>query len=556
MIGTIRKHSTLLWWSIIPITILSFVVFMGSGPGLSGGGSGSGGRGKIYGQPVTEADFQAARNEFFIFYWTRYGQWPDKDASLDHAAFDRETYKRLLLNRKAAQLDIHVSEEALATAASEFLRSVGRNGESVPMQKFVEQVLAPENLTVVDLQHFLRDDLVIQQMIQTLGLGGALVTPQEAGLLYDREYREFSAQAVFFTASNYAAQAAASVTPAAIAQFYTNNMAAYREPDRVAVSYVFYNVTNYLAASKAEWEKTNFAEYVDSVYQEHQGEFADAKTPEEAKAKIRDILIRNRALADSRQPANEFATALFALEPVKPENFTALAKQKNLTVHTTAPFPANGGPAELDTPQAFTKAAFQLTADVPFAGPIIASDGIYIISLAQQLPSTIPALDQIRSRVTADFKDQATVALAQHAGTNYYHALTVQMAAGKTFAQAAIAAGQRPVVLPPFSLSTSDLPALENRATINQLKQAAFTTEVGHVSKFIPTGEGGFVLFVQQMLPMDEAKKNAALPQFTTQIRRSRQSEAFNLWLQTEANRELTDTPLFKSANAGAAPQP
>jgi len=554
MIGTIRKHSALLWWSIIPITILSFVVFMGSGPGRSGGGSTSGGYGTIYGKPVTAEDFQQAQNEFYIFYWMRYGQWPDKDATMDRAAFDRETYKRLLLNRKAAQLDIHVSEEALATAASGFLRSIGRNGQTVPMQKFVEQVLAPEKLTVVDLQHFLRDDLVIQQMIQTLGLSGALVTPQEAGLLYDRENQEFSAQAVFFTASNYTAQA--TVTPAAIAQFYTNNMAAYREPDRVQVSYVFYNVTNFLAASKAEWEKTNFTEYVDSVYQEHQSEFADAKTPEEAKAKIRDLLIRNRALVNARQQANDFATTLFAVEPVKPENFTTLAKENGLTIRTTAPFSENEGPEEFSAPASFTKAAFELSTDVPFAGPIIASDGIYIISLAKQLPSTIPALAQIQSRVTTDLKAQEMVALAQHAGTNYYYALTVQMAAGKTFAQAAVAAGQKPVVLPPFSLSTAEMPELGDQATIDQIKQAAFTTDAGHISKFVPTSEGGFILFIQQMLPVDEAKKNAALPQFTAQVRRSRQSEAFNVWLQTEANRELTDTPLFKQANAGAVPQP
>jgi peptidyl-prolyl cis-trans isomerase D len=548
-----RKHRWILTLAMAVVCV-SFVTFMGSGPGHSGGGSGGNGRGTIYGQPVTEAEFQQARNEFFILYWMRYGQWPDKDSRLDHAEFDKETYKRLMLNRKAAQLDIHVSEESLATAASGFLRSLGRNGEVVPMQKLVEQVLAPKDLGLTDLQNALRDDLVVEQMVQTLGLSGALVTPQEAGILYDRENQEFSAQAVFFTASNYMAQA--TVTPAAVAQFYTNNMAAYREPDRVAVNYVFYNVTNYLAASKAEWEKTNFAEYVDSVYQEHQSEFADAKTPDEAKAKIRDILIRNRALADARDQANGFATTLFAMNPVKPENFTTLAKQKGLPVHTTAPFSENYGPMEINVPETFTKAAFQLSTDVPFAGPVIASDGIYIISLAKQLPSEIPALDQIRSRVTADFKDQEMVALAQHAGTNYYYALTVQMAAGKTFAQAAVAAGQRPLVLPPFSLSTSDMPELDGHATIVQLQRAALNTPVGHISSFLPTSEGGFVLYVQQLLPVDEAKKNAALPQFTAQVRRSRQGEAFNRWLQGEANRELTDTPLLKQANAGAASQP
>ena len=45
----------------------------------------------------------------------------------------------------------------------------------------------------------------MQQLIQVLGLSGALVTPQEAGQLYDREHQEVSAQAVFFSASNFRA---------------------------------------------------------------------------------------------------------------------------------------------------------------------------------------------------------------------------------------------------------------------------------------------------------------------------------------------------------------
>jgi hypothetical protein len=47
------------------------------------------------------------------------------------------------------------------------------------------------------------------------------------------------------------------------------------------------------------------------------------------------------------------------------------------------------------------------------------------------------------------------------------------------------------------------------------------------------------------------------MPQFLAQVRRARQGEAFNLWLQGEANRELRTTPFFqKQAAAGAAPSP
>jgi len=555
MIGSIRKHSSWLWWVIAGLTIISFVVFMGSGPARNGGSRNASDVGRIYGHQLTAQDFQKAQAEFYLYYWMRYGQWPDKSASFSREDTEREIYIRLLLGQKAKQLDIHVSEEALVAAASDFLRSLGRNGQPVAMDKFVEQVLTPEGLTVLDLQNFLRDELVVQQMIQTLGLSGALVTPQEASQLYDREHQEVSAQAVFFAASNYLAQVA--LTPSAIGQFYTNYMAAYREPDRVQVSYVFFNVTNFLAQSRTEWAKTNFTEYVESVYRQYgQSQFPDAKTPDEAKAKIRDLLVRDRALRDARQVANDFATAVFAVEPAKPENLATYAKQKGLVAQLTAPFSANAGPEEFNASAAFTKAAFQLSADEPFAGPIAGPDGVYVMALANRLPSEIPAFEQIRRRVTQDYLAREAVELARRAGTNFYYSASVQLAAGSTFAKTAVAGGYTPLVLPSFSLSTSDLPGFSDRTGLGQLKQAAFTTSPGHVGGFQPTSDGGFVLFVQQLLPVDQTEKNASLPQFLAQVRRARQNEAFNLWLQAEANRELRDTPFYQKQATGAAKQP
>jgi len=554
MIGSIRKHSAWLWWVIAGLTIISFVVFMGSGPARSGGGRPTGDFGVIYGRTITAQDFQKARAEYYLYYWMRNGQWPDKTASVSPEETEQGIYIRLLLGEKARQLGISVSEDALVAAASEFLRSLGRNGQSVAMDKFAEQVLAPEGLGVADLENFLRDELVVQQMIQVLGLSGALVTPQEAGQLYDREHQEVSAQAVFFSASNYLAQAVA--TPAAVGQFYTNYMAAYREPDRVQVSYVFFNVTNYFASARAEWEKTNFTEYVNSVYQKYgASQFPDVKTPDEAKAKIRDLLIRERALRAAHQAANEFATAVFAIEPAKPENLVAYAKQKGLAAPVTAPFSANYGPEEFTAPAAFTKAAFQLNADQPFAGPVPAADGIYVMALAAQLPSAIPSLEQIRGRVTQDFQEREAVALAQSAGTNFYASAAVQVAAGSSFAKAAVAAGHVPLVLSPFSLSTQEVPELGARADLRAVKQAAFTTAPGHVANFQPAGDGGFVLFVSQLLPLNTTEKTTDMPQFLAQVRRARQGEAFNLWLQAEANRELRSTPFFQKKQAAGAAQ-
>ncbi len=557
MIGSIRKHSAWLWWIIAGLTIVSFVVFMGTGPGKNGGGGSASGEGygTIYGKEVTAETFALAQREFLIYYWLHNGDWPQKSASFKREDMSRETYVRLLLTRKAKDLGIHVSDEMVNSAAVELLKSLGRNGQSVPMDQLVTRVLAPEGLTAADLQRCLRDDLTIQQLVQTMGLTGALVTPQEIGQLYDRENQEVSAQAVFFSASNYLAQV--TVTPAALTDFYQKNMAAYREPEQVQVNYVAFEASNYLAQAKAEWGKTNFEETVEATYRQYGAtEFADAKTPEEAKAKIRDVLIRNRALADASKQAKEFATTLFAIDPPKSENLATLAKQKKLTVRTTAPFNAAYGPEDINVPATFTKAAFKMSADEPLAGPIGGTDAAYVIALAKRLPSSIPLIDQIRDRVTQDFKSRSATLLAQSAGTNFHASAKVQMALGKTFAQIALAAGQTPQFLSPFSLSSQDVPEAGSRAEINQLKQAAFTTAPGQIANFMATGDGGFVLFAQSLLPINQQKKNTELPQFTQQVRRGRSNEAFNRWLQAEANRELRNTPVYAELMGGKSRQP
>lgn len=46
---------------------------------------------------------------------------------------------------------------------------------------------------------------------------------------------------------------------------------------------------------------------------------------------------------------------------------------------------------------------------------------------------------------------------------------------------------------------------------------------------------------------------NAQMPQFIAQLRHAQQNQAFNEWLQIEANRELRNTPAYQSQTATGA---
>jgi hypothetical protein len=177
---------------------------------------------------------------------------------------------------------------------------------------------------------------------------------------------------------------------------------------------------------------------------------------------------------------------------------------------------------------------------------------VYVLAFARRLPSEIPPLDQIHERVTQEYQLQAATFLARSAGTNFDRTLT-GMTADRGFASLCVAAGLQPEMLPAFSLSTQELPELGERTELNQLKQAVFTTPVGKTSDFVATSEGGFIVYVQSRLPMDQAKMNSDLPRYTAALRRERQSEAFGQWVNLEASRQLLSTPAFREQAARGA---
>lgn len=551
MIGTIRKHSAWLWWIIAGLTIISFVVFMGSGPSRNGGGGRVGDFGVIYGREVTPEMYARAKHEFYLYYWRQYGKFPSIREGVSDKDIQRETYIRLLLAEKARLLGIRVPESAVTAGTAELLNSLGGRGSQAPtLEQFAQRVLAaaPEPLSINDLANFIRSDIAIQQTIMTLGLPGSLVSPQEASQLYDREYQEVSAQAVFFSYSNYLSKV--TVTPAATQDFYTKNMAAYRVPDRLQVNYVTISLSNFAASAEMKIGKTNLDNTIDSIIRQRGMEAVPGATNmAEAKEKIREALLRKEEAELALALARDFSSVVYAKS-----NFAAAAQGKNLPIRNVGPFAAT---AQLDgLPENFVAAAFKMKMDEqPFSEMVSGTDAVYFLAMDKQFPSTVPTLEQLGTRVNDDYRAVTAQQMARSEGALFATNVTAQVAAGKTFAEAAAAAGHAPVMLKPFSLQSPAIPEAGDRAEVGEIKQAAFTTPLKKVSQFFPTSEGGFVLSPQAMEPVDTARKNSILPDFIKQVRRGRQNQAFNEWLQQEANRELRTTPFYAEMAGVGKPQ-
>ncbi len=553
MFGTIRKHQTWLWAVIVTVTIISFVSFFNPSSRSGGARSGAVDFGTIDGRPITEEDYGNAQREANLHFFMSYGSWPDADAKRVGFDAERETYSRLFFIAKLKQNNIQVDSDSAARMANTILLSLGR-GTPVPLSAFVEQVLTPHGLTANDFQRYCRHDLGIQQLVSTIGVAGKLITPAEAQDLYIRERQEISATAVFFTASNYLASAG-TLSPEVVGQFYTNQMAMYRTPERMQVSYVQFDVTNFMVDADEQIAKmTNFNGIVDQVYlQRGTNYYKGTTTADQAKTKIRSEIRHEFATTAARKKANDFATDLYNQQPQLPKNLAALATEKGLAAKVSTPFSKDFPPDEVGILKGFTEAAFALADDAPFAGPLTGTDAVYVITTNRRIPSTIPPLAEIRSQVQTDAQYNQAGMMARSQGLQFAHAATNGLAAGKTFAGICTDAKVKPTVLPPFSLNTRELPEVEGLLELNQLKQVVFDTQPGKVSNFYPTRLGGVVVYVQQQLPVDEAKMRAEMPEFVKAVRQQRQNEAVNFWYRREAEKSLRDTFIQKRASSLAA---
>lgn len=550
MIGTIRKHSQTMWWVIIVAVIVTFVIW-GSKTNTVDGHSGSGNYGTMNGQVITPLLFDEARRETLVYHFFAAGSFPGEGRGIPNFDVERETYNRLLVLQKAAEMGIKISDDVAAKAASERLRMLNK-GNPVPLAEFEKQVLARsrDRLTLADFERYIRNELAIQQLISTVAMAGQLVTPQEIEALYRRDYQEVSVQAAFFHgASNLASIV---VTPEKVGEFYTNQAARYRVPERLQLSIVRFPISNYLAQATQDF--TNLNEAVENNMTELGTNYAQfGATPEAAKTKVREELLKRVAFNLAGNAAKKFDNQLYdaaSKAPVTPEVFAKLAHDAQLTPEVTAPFSRSQAPVGLDVGGEFIKHVFNLTAEDPLSDLLIGENTVYVVAFNKLLPSEVPSYESIRENVTADYRFMESALKAQQQAMDFHAATTNNLATGKSFADLCAKAGVKPVSLTPFSLSTRELPEIEKQLDFSMLKRAAFETAPGQVAQVLPSADGAAVIYVQAKLPVDEAKMHTNLPEFTRSVHQVRRSEVFNDWFRREAEKAFSTLPYFQQKQA------
>jgi hypothetical protein len=537
MFGTIRKHSTWLWMVIIVVIIISFVVYFTPNVGRNGPTTVST-LGSIDGKPVTREEYFDAQDEARLAFLFNTGNWPGR-GRMDDQRLNQETRFRLFMARKAQELGIEVSEEAIA----KWIKSSGAFNDrqtgafSKPVyEAFLNRTLAEQGLGLDDFTRYIRHELAMQQITALFSASGRLITPNEAEQAYKEMNEQFVTDLVVFNAEDFASKVATAQTN--LMQYYTNNRSRYLLPDRVVVRFVKFDFTNYTAAAAKKVEgMTNLAMNLDAIYQQR-GSNAYLGTnnlplpPELAKLKIKDEIQEEFARREAREAAGFFLEKLEEIKPVAAGNLATLAAKEGLKVSESKPFAEFDFPPDLKVMENFARSAFALTAEEPFAGPILGEDAAFVIALERRLPGgELPPLESQFQRVMDDYRAIESAKLATKAGEEFAAKVKEGLAAKKSFADICAAAKVKPISVPAFSPSTRSLPEVERLVSLFELQGATRSLKPGEASGYQAARDGGFVVYLQARRAADPAKMKEEMPTFLEQLRRARQSAAFEEWV-------------------------
>lgn len=572
MLHFLRRHPSLAVL-LFGAVILSFVVFMAPSSRTGFGGSSNPVVGTLYGRSIQLEEYRQALKESRLNFLLRYGEWPNNSQRARQMGYDseREALNRLLVIEKQRQLGIQIPDEALIAWIREHPLFQG-DGENPSFDKgryefFMTNVFPRGNVSRADFHEYARHEIGMQELSSLVGLPGELVTPLEAKENVREEFRKAQTEMVVFSLSNHVDQI--NLTDTDIEEYYRNNQALYRVPERLRVSYVEFAFTNYLAeADQTLATNANLEVQIDQVYANRGKEaFRDEEgqiMPEdEAREQIRGELRDEVAHLIAKRKANEFATVVIESSDNEENPGAAFFEQKarelGLEPHLTAPFSRFQSPPGLKVGRDFSQTAFQLGQEEPYSLPLEGEEAFYVLAIQERIPSSVQPLEEVRDRVVTQLRQDRLRELTREAGEAFYVTLTNQMAAGKGFQEIVEAAGKEVVPVPPFSLRDTSITGYssgETGVSLTDLKNAAFSLSPGEVSQYLSSRQNGFILHLIQMLPISDLRVDDEYPEVMADMRTQRRIAAFNDWFQSALENAHSTLPVSSTEpTAESSPQ-
>jgi peptidyl-prolyl cis-trans isomerase D len=483
MVNLLRKHQQFL---MILVTIVVIIAFAWLYNTTRFEKIGAGMVATVYGQGVSQGDIDRYARKMQLAY--ELGLF---DLLRSTGAMDRErgledfVFNSIVLQHEAKVLQIQPVEDDVYQEVKT-LPIFQTNGAFDPARygAFVQTALGPRGFTEAHLEDLVRENLRLKRLRELLA-ATVEVSPTEFRAAYEQQTRKVEISVVRLQRADFLAGAQA--TDEEVARLFEQRKAAFKTEEKRQARFVKFE----LPEDQAKLE---------------------GKARMEALQKLADV-------------AQGFAQAMLE----KDADFAKVAEARGAKIEQTGEFTqAKPDPLLAAAPEV-VGTIFLLTPDQPNSDVIAQRTSFYVVQLQRVEPGRPQTLDEVKPQLVEEVRNMRAQEWLNARGAELRGKLEEQMKGGKTFADAATAAGVQAEKLPAFSPAE---PLTDNRPENGNIMSAAMDLAEGELGPFLPVGEGGVLIHVEKRYPIDEAKLAQDAPAMQEAFSRYRQEMVFREWLR------------------------
>jgi parvulin-like peptidyl-prolyl isomerase len=463
--------------------------------------------GVIAGKKVVFEDFVAAQQAVELgIRLNNKGEIPRAPQLNEQIA--QMAWLRLLMLSEADALNIHVSEldvQEHLTSMPAFQKDNKYDPQAY--RRFVAEFLGSVGVSESKFLQSVKDDLRIQALRNAI-TAGVNLSPQEINEEFQRVYSPVHLEIVEIKNADFLS--GITIKDEEIQKEYNDNSEnpQYRTPALRKIHVVKWSLT-------ADHEKLPDTE-------------------------------RNKAMQALRNQAADFALAL--VTPVS-ENAPAptiqeLAKEKGLTLITTDFFSEEEGPKNIPSNFSLVRTAFRLTAENPTSDVIPVNNDFVVIALAEEKPSTLRPLNEVRNKIIATLKERAAQQKAQEYAQSTYSKLKDALEKeNKPWPEALKSLNLKAESIKPFS------PIDESEILAHPIGQAlqslAYRLKANQISPPISTAKGQIIGYLKRRDPADPERLEEFTKEYADMMLEQKKQQIMQDWVTLKTKDRKYKVPAF-----------
>lgn len=357
------------------------------------GGGGGGEVATISGEPVSQAEFNAALTEQQDRLRQQLGQAYDP-ALLDNpeARFQilEGVINRRLLQNAAKKESFRVSDGQLQQFIA-VIPAFQENGQFSSTR--YQQLLAAQNLTPLGFEERLRQDLLLAPLSEPIAAGNLVAKGSSQRFLNLLEQkREVAAAAI--EPDQFVA--GVKIDEPAVKAFYDANPNAFQSPELARFEYVLLTQDALSAGATPDAAEIR-AQYDNNLKSYSRGEERDASHIL--------IAVKPDAKPEDKAAAKKKAEDILAQVKANPGKFAELAKQYSQDPGSAAQGGSLGSFGRGTMVKPFEDAVFAMKVN-DIAGPVESDFGYHVLRLNAISPAQVRPFDQVKGQIEADLKRQ------------------------------------------------------------------------------------------------------------------------------------------------------